>query len=147
MPTDARARAREEARAPDLSVVRPRDEESDDDSTGTPEATSQPGADAERGRASYYGAEFKGRRTASGERYDAHALTAAHRTLPFGTRVRVTNLDNGRSVEVVINDRGPYRAGRVIDLSRRAARALDMLRAGTVRVAVEVLDLADSEMR
>jgi rare lipoprotein A len=73
------------------------------------------------GVASYYGDEFRGRVTASGERYDPAKLTAAHRSYPLGTRVRVTNLDNGRSVVVRINDRGPYRAGRAIDLSARAA--------------------------
>jgi rare lipoprotein A len=153
LPADARARAKAEARVPDLSVARPRDDGSDrggpedGPDSDEPGTTMEPGSDAQHGRASFYGAEFVGRRTASGERYDADALTAAHRTLPFGTRVRVTNLQNGRSVEVVINDRGPHRKGRVIDLSRRAAEALDMVSAGTVRVVVEVLDLADSEMR
>jgi len=143
-----RARDKDAAREPDLSVARPHDDaDDDDDATETPEAKNEPGADAERGRASFYGSEFIGHRTASGGRYHANALTAAHRTLPFGTRVRVTNLENGKSVDVVINDRGPHRAGRVIDLSRRAAEALDMVHAGTVRVAVEVLDLAESEMR
>ena len=94
---------------------------------------------AERGRASWYGGRFHGRRTASGERFDQHALTAAHRRLPFGTRVRVKNLRNGRTVVVRINDRGPYGAGRVIDLSRAAAAALGMIEAGVVPVAVEVL--------
>jgi len=73
------------------------------------------------GFASFYGSEFHGRRTASGERYDADALSAAHRTLPFGTRVRVTNLKNGRSVVLTITDRGPFRRGRIVDVSRRAA--------------------------
>ncbi|MEP7027747.1 MAG: septal ring lytic transglycosylase RlpA family protein [Candidatus Eisenbacteria bacterium] len=94
---------------------------------------------SEVGEASYYGREFEGRRTASGERYRAGELTAAHRTLPFGTRVRVTNLGNGRSVEVVVNDRGPHRRGRVIDVSRRAAERLGMVREGVARVRVEVL--------
>ena len=77
--------------------------------------------------------------TASGERFDPHALTAAHRTLPFGTRVRVTNTRNGRSVIVRINDRGPYGHGRIIDLSKAAARKLDMLDAGVVPVQLEIL--------
>src|SRR5690606_13032527 len=95
----------------------------------------------ERGKASWYGGRFHGRRTASGERFDKHALTAAHRRLPFGTTVRVTNRRNGRSVTVRINDRGPFgRRGRIIDLSEAAARRLDMLRAGVVPVVVEVLD-------
>jgi rare lipoprotein A len=78
----------------------------------------------EEGMASYYADALQGRRTASGELFDMHALTAAHRTLPFGTRVEVTNLENGRSVVVRINDRGPYAEGRVIDLSQAAAREL-----------------------
>ena len=92
------------------------------------------------GKASYYGAKHHGKRTASGERFNQHALTAAHRTLPFGTRVKVTNLNNDRSVVVRINDRGPHIRGRIIDLSREAADRLGMLRAGVVRVRVESLD-------
>ena len=91
------------------------------------------------GFASFYGAEFHGRRTASGERYDPDDLSAAHRTLPFGTRVRVTNLKNDRSVVVTINDRGPFRRGRIVDVSKRAARELGFLRAGVARVKLEVL--------
>ncbi len=98
-----------------------------------------PAPDVELGRASYYHSRFHGSRTASGERYDETRLTAAHRTLPFGTRVRVTNLDNGRSVVVTIVDRGPFTRGRVIDVSRRAARKLGFLRDGTARVTLEVL--------
>jgi rare lipoprotein A len=96
-------------------------------------------APAQDGIASYYGQSFAGRRTASGERFDPRKLTAAHRELPFGTRVRVTNLANGRSVTVRINDRGPYAGGRVVDLSWEAARELDMLRSGVARVRLEVL--------
>src|SRR5262245_57838048 len=92
------------------------------------------------GIASYYAEALNGRRTASGERYDIHALTAAHPTLPFGSRVRVTNLDNGRSVVVRINDRGPYVKGRLIDLSYAAARELQFISRGTARVRLEVLD-------
>jgi len=92
------------------------------------------------GIASYYGEPHHGERTASGERYDMHALTAAHPTLPFGSRVRVTNLDNGRSVVVRINDRGPYVKGRLIDLSYAAARELQFIKRGTARVRLEVLD-------
>lgn len=92
------------------------------------------------GKASYYGARHHGKRTASGERFNQNALTAAHRTLPFGTRVRVTNLRNDRTVVVRINDRGPYGRGRIIDVSRKAAEALGMLRAGVVPVRVESLD-------
>jgi rare lipoprotein A len=92
------------------------------------------------GFASYYGPEFQGRRTASGQRFDHDELTAAHRTLPFGTRVRVTNLKNSRSVVVTINDRGPFRRGRILDVSRRAASDLGFLRAGVARVKLRVLE-------
>jgi rare lipoprotein A len=95
---------------------------------------------AEIGSASYYAHRFQGRRTASGERYDEDALTAAHRTLPFGTRVQVTNLDNDHTVVVRINDRGPHRKGRVLDVSRRAARELGFIGDGTTRVRLEVLE-------
>ncbi len=91
------------------------------------------------GRASYYGPGFQGKKTASGERFDMNALTAAHRRLPFGTRVRVTNLDNGKSVVVRINDRGPFKKSRVIDLSLAAARKIGMTATGTARVKLEVL--------
>lgn len=93
-------------------------------------------SDGEVGLASYYADRFHGRRTASGERYDRNALTAAHRRLPFGTQVVVTNLDNGRAVTVRINDRGPFVPGRVIDMSYAAARRLGMLRAGVVKVRI-----------
>lgn len=83
------------------------------------------------GWASYYGKQWAGQRTASGELFDPEALTAAHRLLPFGAQVRVTNLRNGRSVVVRINDRGPHVSGRIIDVSYAAARALGMVRSGT----------------
>jgi rare lipoprotein A len=91
------------------------------------------------GTASYYGKAHHGKRTASGERFNQNALTAAHRTLPFGTRVKVTNLDNGRSVVVRINDRGPFGRGRIIDVSKAAAEQLNMLRSGTAPVRLEGL--------
>jgi rare lipoprotein A len=91
----------------------------------------------QKGIASWYGGEFK--RTASGERYDPNSMTAAHRTLPFGTRVRVTHLKSQRSVVVRINNRGPYTRGRVIDLSNAAARELNMVKSGVARVEVQVL--------
>lgn len=95
------------------------------------------------GLASYYGPGFHGKETASGEVFDERAMTAAHRTLPLGTTVRVTNLENGRSVIVRINDRGPYgrnyRRGTIIDLSRGAAQRLGFIKAGLVRVRIEVL--------
>lgn len=96
------------------------------------------------GVASWYGAEFHGRPTSSREIYDMDDMTAAHRTLPFGTSVMVTNLDNGRSAVVRINDRGPFVRGRIIDLSRAAAGVLGVIGPGTARVRLEVLrgDLA-----
>lgn len=92
-----------------------------------------------KGLASWYGPGFHGRRSASGERFNQNALTAAHRSLPFGTKVQVTNLRNGRSVVVRINDRGPYIGGRVIDLSAAAARVLGMVNTGVAPVSVEIL--------
>jgi len=94
---------------------------------------------SEEGIASWYGEPFHGRRTASGETYDMEAPTAAHRTLPFGTVVRVENLETGRSTTLTINDRGPYVSGRTIDVSRRGARELDMLGSGIAPVRVTVL--------
>ena len=93
----------------------------------------------ETGTASYYGARHHGKKTASGEPFNQNALTAAHRQLPFGTQVKVTNLDNDRSVVVRINDRGPHTRGRLIDLSRKAAEQLGMLSSGTARVRVQAL--------
>ena len=95
---------------------------------------------SESGMASYYGNEFHGRKTANGERFDQGKLTAAHRTLPFGTRVKVTNKQNGRSVVVRVNDRGPFVKGRVIDLSSAAFRHIAYLGAGVVPVQIEVVD-------
>jgi rare lipoprotein A len=94
----------------------------------------------EVGVASYYAGEHHHRRTAQGGRFDPHELTAAHRTLPFGTHVRVTNLDNGHSTVVTITDRGPFRRGRIIDVSKRAARVLGFVREGTARVRLEVVE-------
>ena len=91
------------------------------------------------GRASYYHSFFDGRTTANGERFSSQLMTAAHRTLDFGTRVRVTNLSNMKSVVVTINDRGPYVSGRIIDLSRRAASTLGFVHQGVARVRVEPL--------
>ncbi len=93
--------------------------------------------------ASWYGRPFHGRRTASGEVYDMYKLTAAHPTLPFGARVRVTSLRNGRSVEVRINDRGPAVRGRIIDLSYAAARAIDSVGAGVFPVRLRVVALPE----
>ncbi|HEX2440612.1 MAG TPA: septal ring lytic transglycosylase RlpA family protein [Methylomirabilota bacterium] len=102
----------------------------------TPSALLPPG---ETGRASWYGEAHQGRPTASGELFDKNALTAAHPSLPFGTRLRVVNLDNDRAVEVRVNDRGPTVAGRIIDLSYAAARALGAVSAGIIPVRVTVL--------
>ncbi|QDH77816.1 septal ring lytic transglycosylase RlpA family protein [Echinicola soli] len=90
----------------------------------------------EKGQASYYADKFIGRKTASGERYQAGKMTAAHRSLPFGTVVKVKNLRNGKTVKVRINDRGPFVRGRIIDVSKKAARQLDMIRSGVVPVEV-----------
>ena len=98
--------------------------------------TKSPGAELGRGKASWYGPGFHGKRTASGERFDMNELTAAHRTLPFGTRVRVLNTQNGREVVVRINDRGPQLTERVIDLSKAAGAALDLLQAGEAPVVL-----------
>src|SRR5262249_57916016 len=92
------------------------------------------------GVASWYGDDFQGSRTASGERFDAGAMTAAHPSLPLGARVRVTNLANGRSVVVRVTDRGPFVCGRVIDVSSAAARRLGMVESGTARVQLVRLD-------
>jgi len=91
------------------------------------------------GQASWYGSQHHGRRTASGERFNMNAMTAAHRSLPFGTKVRVTNRRNGKSVVVRINDRGPFAGGRVIDLSRSAASAIGMLGSGVAPVTLSVV--------
>lgn len=98
-----------------------------------------PAPAGETGRASWYGEAHQGKRTASGEAFDMNALTAAHPTLPFGTRLRVVNLDNDREVEVRVNDRGPTIAGRIIDLSYAAARALGALGPGIIPVRITVL--------
>ena len=91
------------------------------------------------GMASYYGAEFHGRPTSSGEIFDMNGMTCAHRTLPLGTKVRVTNLENGKSIELKVNDRGPFVDGRIIDLSQGAAKKLDMIQSGIVMVRIEVI--------
>ena len=103
-----------------------------------------PSRPIERGRISYYADAFAGRTTASGERFDPEALTMAHRALPFGTRVRVTNLENQRTVEVVVNDRGPAIRGRIADLSPAAARRLGMVVEGIVEATLEVVAPATS---
>ena len=93
----------------------------------------------QRGIASYYAEAFHGRTTANGETFDMNAMTCAHLTLPFGTILRVTNLDNDGTATVRVNDRGPYVEGRIIDLSKGAARSLDMIESGTANVLIEVI--------
>ncbi len=110
---------------------------------GPSPATSPDMGWSETGIASWYGPGFHGRQTANGETYDMEAMTAAHKELPFNTWVRVESLDSGRTVEVRINDRGPFVGGRIIDLSRAAARQIDMLGSGTARVRVVVSRLSD----
>jgi len=117
-----------------------------------PSQTAEPAriADVQRGLASYYGPGFHGRETASGTIFDQTAMTAAHRTLHLGTVVRVTNLENGRAVTLKVTDRGPYgrnyRRGTIIDVSKGAARRLHFIRDGLVRVKVEVVRSAGSEV-
>src|SRR5262245_2243560 len=94
----------------------------------------------QEGVASWYGPGFHGKRTANGEIYDQYELTAAHQSLPLGTRVMVTSLTNGRGVEVRINDRGPFVGGRIVDLSYAAARVIGMVGPGTMPVRLEVID-------
>lgn len=101
-----------------------------------PEVTASVGRKLQSGKASWYGPGFQGRRTASGERFNTNSLTAAHRSLPFGSQVRVTNRTNGKSVVVRINDRGPFAHGRIIDLSRASALAIGLLGVGAVDVAM-----------
>lgn len=92
---------------------------------------------SEEGVASWYGSDFHGKKTANGETYDMHGMTAAHKILPFNTQLRVTNLDNNRSIVVRVNDRGPFVANRIVDLTRTGAERLDMLGPGTARVRLE----------
>lgn|GEM_PF-314556 len=105
------------------------------------------GGGTQTGIASWYGADFHGKRTSNREIYNMYDLTAAHKTLPFGTKVMVTNLENGRTVCVRINDRGPFVAGRIIDLSLAAARLIDMVGPGTVPVRLDILEDQPSGLR
>jgi rare lipoprotein A len=97
-------------------------------------------ANVQEGEASYYADSLNGNTTASGEPYDKNALSAAHRTLPFGTKVRVTYLKTGQSVEVVINDRGPHAKNRIIDLSSAAAKQIGLIDAGHGKVRLEIIE-------
>jgi rare lipoprotein A len=112
--------------------------------TAPPKTEKEQPKKIEIGHASWYGPGFHGKKTASGALFDSTELTAAHRELPLGSRVRVTNLENEKSVEVEINDRGPFKPGRIIDLSHQAARILGMVRDGLVKVRVELLALPDA---
>jgi rare lipoprotein A len=110
------------------------------DQGGYPEATeSRDRGYTQTGMISYYADKFHGKKTASGQTFDKNAMTAAHRSLAFGTRLKVTNLANGRSVTVTVNDRGPFAHGRILDLSEAAAREIGMLGKGTAKARIEVL--------
>ena len=100
----------------------------------------QAGQVFQSGKASYYGKAHHGKRTASGVRFNMHGLTAAHRTLPFGTKLRVTSKDTGKSVIVTVNDRGPYHGNRILDLSQEAARQLGMIKRGVGQVTIERIE-------
>lgn len=102
-------------------------------------------APVEKGLASYYDDSFHGRKTASGEKYDKNQLTAAHKTLPFGTKVKVRNPANGKSVTVVVNDRGPYIKGRVIELSKKAAQQIDLVKVSVAPVEITVVSGPDNK--
>lgn len=98
-----------------------------------------------RGEASYYAGFHHGKKTASGERFNMHSLTAAHRTLPLGSKIKVTNLNNGKEVVVRVNDRGPYAKGRVLDVSLGAAKKLDMIKTGTAKVSIQILHVSNNK--
>ncbi len=120
------------------------DAQYEDDLSDNPDSS---GRFYQKGEASWYGRAFHGKRTASGERFDMNELTAAHKTLPFGTILEVKNLDNDKTVKVRVNDRGPYREGRILDLSYAAARRLDMLGAGKAMVGINILKKGTGEIR
>jgi len=96
-----------------------------------------------KGRASYYGTKFHGRKTANGEIFDMYKISAAHKQLPFGSIVEVTNMANGKVVVVRINDRGPFKAGRILDLSYQAAKAIDMIKDGVVDIKMKILKIGE----
>ena len=97
------------------------------------------------GIASYYGKKFHKKRTANGKIFNMYKVSAAHKSYPLGTKVRVTNLENGKSIKLLINDRGPFVSGRIIDLSYKAARKLDFVNQGTVKVRIDVIRLGDNK--
>ncbi len=102
---------------------------------------------SETGTASWYGPDFHAKRTANGEKYNMHSLTAAHRTLPLPSIVRITNLENGRSLVVRVNDRGPYARNRIVDVSKKVAQLLGFLEKGTAKVRVEVLEKESKNLK
>jgi rare lipoprotein A len=104
-----------------------------------PPPAAAPATGTEQGKLAWYGSKFAGRKTASGQRYDPNALTMAHKTLPFGTRVKITNMANKRSVEVTVNDRGPKQADRVGDVSLAAAQRLGMVKSGVIDAELAVV--------
>ena len=106
---------------------------------GISEAKTYPDTHRLTGVSSYYGSFHHGRKTANGDRFNMHAMTAAHRTLPLGSKIKVTNLRNGKSAVLKVNDRGPYKHGRILDVSQGAAKKLDMIKTGTAQVRIEVL--------
>ena len=97
------------------------------------------------GIASYYGREFHRKLTANGQRFNMYKVSAAHKTLPLGTRVKVTNLNNGKSIRLTINDRGPFKKGRILDLSYKAALKLGFVNEGTTKVRIDVIKLGDNK--
>ena len=97
------------------------------------------------GIASYYGKEFHRKLTANGQRFNMYKVSAAHKTLPLGTRVKVTNLNNGKSIRLTINDRGPFKKGRILDLSYKAAQKLGFVNEGTTKVRIDVIKLGDNK--
>ena len=135
----APAQAADLAASPRLQSLEQAVAQSSDDAVTVPEAPDATYETVGEGEASYYGAAFAGNRTASGERFDPSALTCAHRSLPLGTMLRVTNIANGRSVTVRVNDRGPFTRSRVLDMSQAAARDIGMIRSGKATVRIEVI--------
>jgi rare lipoprotein A len=132
--------------------TRPVGKNSNTQETSTQQRTEQPGKIATgkilltlEGVISYYAHDFNGKQTSNGETFDMHDLTAAHRTFPFGTRVRVTNLENNKSVIVRVNDRGPFWEGRIMDVSFGAAKEIDLILNGTARARLEVLEWGNGQ--
>lgn len=97
------------------------------------------------GEASYYAEFHHGKKTANGERFNMHAMTAAHRTLPLGSKIKVTNLSNGKEVVLRVNDRGPYAKNRVLDVSKGAAKKLGMIKTGTAKIRIQVLEVGNNK--